>query len=711
MNDWGIHVQAKSGAYLVEDVFPAGVVVHNIAFDSGLALSVDCGAGFEFVSSQLLSASPQPVGCADPGQTPDQYRYQHLTRFRVTVPANTSGFISIRTFLDAPLVPGDVVTNCVQALAPSTEKSCAPVTVLAGGALVAVSSEVIGAPNIPLGAPTSSWLVPDPISDSGTTKLGPRDLAYSIRAINYQQSAGDVVDPVITQVLDNNVSFVPGSNWWRTWVTSAVDGGTPPAFDPKLEPSCASPIFEELPNAVGTQTMLRWTFRGCTLHGGWAGATALGVYVSVRMKPAVLPGVNVVSEARVSQFDTAKTPAPINPAWCDSRIIDAADLDGDGSNTDMLCGASPTGWKAPQGAEALSATALVQGALDSVPTRYPASGTTNLSGSAQYQFELKNSGVSPMRSLDMVDTLPASGDTTVSAPGEARTSEWDSELVAIDRLERGDASGVYSVIPSSEYQVGVTSSRNPCRWDSADGDQVKVAGGVFASISSVTKPAGCTPNAWAAGPVAGALSFAIRYTPSVSLEPGGTLRIALHTALNGAVPPPGVTPLVSWNSIAYTATLDGSAGPVELLTGEPLKVGVRFADPASTASVGGFVWKDLNSNGIRDDGPASPVQGTAVSVYDASNVVVTTIYTDASGYYQLSGLNPDESYRLTVSMSPGVGTVYGNFITAANMGPDPLVSSQAVQKGLVAEVSGKTGAANTVDRRNNFGLAVSRAAT
>ena len=202
-----------------------------------------------------------------------------------------------------------------------------------------------------------------------------------------------------------------------------------------------------------------------------------------------------------------------------------------------------------------------------------------------------------------------------------------------------------------------------------------------------------------------ALSFGLVYQPATPLAPGEKLHISLRTRLNGSVPAPKATALESWNSIAYTATLIGLNGPFTLLTGEPLKVGVRFADPAYTASIGGVVWKDFDANGIGDEGSASNLEGIGVAVFDSAGVIVTTVYTDKNGVYELAGLTPNDNYRLELSLEPGVGTLDGYFVSPANASADPLLNSHATQTATKAVISCRTGAAGTVDMNNNVGAA------
>jgi hypothetical protein len=706
LNYWSIYAPSQTVAYSIEDVLPAGLVVHNFGADSGLDLSVDCGAGYIPVSGDLLWATPQPAGCALPGQPVNQYRYQNLAKIRIEVKANTSGSLWLRTFTDSPLAAGTPVQNCARQVSPAVGTSCSTVNVLGPAALPDTQSFVIGAPNLPLGPPPD-WLNPGPISDSGATKLGRRDLAYSIRVVNNEQAGGDFDDPVITQLLDENLDYVfgVGGNWWTSYAAVSVEGGAPVAFDPTQQPGCKTPIFEVVPNAVGNRTLLRWTFKGCSLHGGWSGVSAVGVYVSARMKAAVIPGKTVTSASTSSPFDAVGAAPAFNTVWCNDDQVDSSDFDGDGLKIDMLCDGNEASWTMPQGAEALSAEAWVKGASDPVPTRYPATATTDLSGNTSYEFSLSNSGSSPMSRLDLVDILPSVGDVTAAAPGEPRLSEWDMELVGVDKVERQDIYGAVSTVPAGQFTLGLSTSRNPCRWDNAAGDEVKISGGVFPPVGSVTGPPGCVPNTWAASTATPALSFALVYQPTVSLAPGESLRITMRARLNGGAPAPSAQPRESWNSVAYTATLLGMNGPFTLLTGEPLKVGVRYIDPAATAGIGGVVWKDFNANGLRDDGDASNLEGIAVTVSNSAGGYVTTVQTDANGVYQLAGLTPNETYRLEVSLEPGNYTLDGYFVSPANVGADPLLNSHAVQTTTNAVISGKTGAAGTVDMKHNFGAA------
>jgi hypothetical protein len=711
---WGMYMPPRLAAYTVEDVLPAGLTMHNVGADAGLALSVDCGAGYVPLSWDLQSEAPSPTGC-DPGsQDLVEARYPNATRFKIDVPANTDGYAWAKTYVNGTVAPGGTITNCVNYIAGASGSSCSAVDIYYAAALPDTLSYVIGAPNIALGppSPAQDWLDPGPISPTPATPMGQRDVAFSIRAYNNTQSGGDLVDPVITELLDPNLDYVAGvgGNWWKSYVVVSSWLPVPAAYDPRLQPGCANPVFELYPNAVAGRTLMRWTFKGCTLHGGWDVDAGLGVYVSARMKPSVVAGVTVSAESTTSPFDPIAGVGIYNTNWCDHSLTDTADRDGDGFTNDELCGGNVASWTMPKGTEAISATAFVQGALDAVPTRYPASGTTNLSGAATYQFVLTNSGTSPLVRLDLVDVLPSIGDSTVASPGVARGSEWGEELVAVDNVERGTSSGVYTNVPAAEFTVGSSSSPNPCRFDASSGDQVKVSGGAFAAMASVTGPTGCATNSWTA-PTAGAVGWALLYQPVTPLAAGETIRVTVRAQLKGPIPPVSVVPPSSWNSIAYTATLADAGGPFELLTGEPMKVGVRFADPAATAKLGGTVWNDLNQNGIMDDGANRGLPGIGIAVQDAAGAVVTTVYTDANGVYEVAGLTPSASYRLSASLDPGFGSLDGYYVAPANAGTTPSLNCHFTQSGRSASLTTLTGAGGTTNPLNNLGAAKVRAPT
>ncbi len=61
--------------------------------------------------------------------------------------------------------------------------------------------------------------------------------------------------------------------------------------------------------------------------------------------------------------------------------------------------------------------------------------------------------------------------------------------------------------------------------------------------------------------------------------------------------------------------------------------------------LGGVAFEDFNFNGTEDSEEVG-VQGVIVSIYDATNTLIATVNTDASGAWQQCGLTDGESYRV-----------------------------------------------------------------
>jgi hypothetical protein len=78
--------------------------------------------------------------------------------------------------------------------------------------------------------------------------------------------------------------------------------------------------------------------------------------------------------------------------------------------------------------------------------------------------------------------------------------------------------------------------------------------------------------------------------------------------------------------------------------------GINQTTPPQPASVGDFVWNDLNKNGIQDAGEPG-VQGVIVKLFTCNNTFIGQFSTNANGFYQFINLQPG-SYFVQFSNLP-----------------------------------------------------------
>lgn len=100
-----------------------------------------------------------------------------------------------------------------------------------------------------------------------------------------------------------------------------------------------------------------------------------------------------------------------------------------------------------------------------------------------------------------------------------------------------------------------------------------------------------------------------------------------------------------------------------------------FIEP--TSSITGFVWNDLNENGLQNDGE-NGIPGVTVTLFDENSNQVGTTTTDANGNYSFSDLTSDD-YELVFDASndPVVGDNYE--VTLQDVGSDERLDSDISQ--------------------------------
>eukprot|EP00903_Cladosiphon_okamuranus_P000629 g627.t1 len=131
----------------------------------------------------------------------------------------------------------------------------------------------------------------------------------------------------------------------------------------------------------------------------------------------------------------------------------------------------------------------------------------------------------------------------------------------------------------------------------------------------------------------------------------------------------------------------GQTGVVTLESGENDDTNdAGFYEPAS---LGDFVWEDLNGDGIQDANEPG-VEGVTVNLKDETGAVIATTTTDGTGFYEFTGLVPGD---YSVQFVLPTGFLY----TDLNEGGDDTVDSDAdpAMDGMTATVTLESGEENT----------------
>ena len=158
----------------------------------------------------------------------------------------------------------------------------------------------------------------------------------------------------------------------------------------------------------------------------------------------------------------------------------------------------------------------------------------------------------------------------------------------------------------------------------------------------------------------GATTFTVEVQLSWSFAPGTTLELTVGNQTQTLSNPPfsgshtftGFTLPAPAFGYPVLARFAGPAGCVAVSTVDAIACTPACSD--SPDAMGGFVWKDENSNGLYEGEPGQP--NVKAEVYDCEGVLVGTTYTNADGQWGIEGLSTTEEYRIEFSASqiPGM---------------------------------------------------------
>ncbi len=416
--------------------------------------------------------------------------------------------------------------------------------------------------------------------------------------------------------------------------------------------------FSQIPNYAGTgRTLLRWTWN--------AGSGSLGVNQQVFVNISTTVRSGVVDGALTNTFDLSSNSPGLAQRCNGSSATDTLDLNGDGNSADTLCTASGAATVAP--IAQLVSSKTIQGTCDGAPAA--SSAGTLLGGATKYHLHVQNVGSVPMQNFVLIDILPFVGDTGV-LDTSARGSQWTPLLAA-------------PITPPPGTTLYYSTAGNPCRGE---------VGG---------PTTGCTAPNWSTvppDPITDVRSFKIEFGSRV-VDPFDVLDFDYYMTTPGDVSA-GTS---AYNSFAYQADRADGLGS---LRAEPQKVGIALGS-CSAASLGDFVWVDVNKNGIQDDGPTG-LNNVTVRLYapgadgianTQDDVLLATTVTqngpsNEAGWYNFPGLAPG-TYFVKIDVPPTfVLTTPHATLASADSDGNPATASS----GLVTLV------ANEDDPDIDFGL-------
>jgi uncharacterized repeat protein (TIGR01451 family) len=695
--------------YDLIDPIPAGLNFQRASVGAPATLTASCDNGSTYQTVDFASAGP--VGsCTKSGG------FWNVSHVKFSVPAQTDvawgedqNYVSasISTRVSDTAAVGATFTNVTQTAGPVTTPLTAGGTVVGPGPFpVAYKSRYVTP-----GEPIPDWFGDDthPVVDG--------DIGYAFTISNAGNSGaanGPLVNPTVTDLLDPNVEFIAGQSWWRmAWIDNESQ---------LIGAGCNTPTFEQLANWNGTgRTLLRWKFIDCTFPPVEADPV-LHMFVNMRATPGLSAGTSVSNGLNILDNGVGS-----QPATCDAgQSPDTNDLDGDGNTTESMCSDNNVDtWIVPKLAT-IDSSKWVNGAADPIGTwtRFPTVGKTavDADGYAVYHLFLEMKGNVESDRIELIDVLPHLGDTSTLNKNALRKSGWAVELVApvqVDTIDRTAATAGVSAKDQSlalwqPVTSGVTasysSSENPCRLTADTFGKLHID-------STLTKPTGCTPDPWTLSEAAGAKAFALDiaanqqgYLPAS--QHGDLLRITVKVKDINEPPTAADLNKVAWNSFAYTVTDVDSFG---FLSAEPIKVGVEMTTlPATTASLGNYVWWDEDHNGTQDP-LEEGINGVTVRLYDsAGNLVQTTVTgpnpaaPNNDGYYRFYGLDPNTTYTVKLDnaadMASG-GPLAGMILTGTDAsGDDTNDNDSTLVAGIPTIAAAPTGAGGSYVPTYDFGF-------
>ena len=442
--------------------------------------------------------------------------------------------------------------------------------------------------------------------------LTPESIArYQIQLYNLSTGTGPLVDPVITDLLDENLEYIADEDSWK--ITNNTAG-------------IAEPAFEAIENYNGSgRTLLRWSF---------SGDMDLNKRVRIQYDVRVKEGTPVGTLKNVANLVNPDLNS-VNWNSCRQEPVDEFDLDGDGDTSEQHCSSRANdGNINVTDAASMSSEKWVRGQLDDAYLQYPNNGLTVVGGDLQYKFKVTNTGNVPMTGLVITDVLPHLGDTGV-IDMSARQSEWSPVLIA-------------PITPPAGVTVYYSTETNPCRGDLNPGAPDAELPWPNQADGA---PSDCVDAGWSAIPPDDITRVAaLRFDfGELVLQALDSQEFVLKMQAPLTAPSNGE---IAWSSFGYYATRTDN--DETLLPSEPVKVGVSIQAP-EPAEIGNRVWLDSDGDGTQNEGPNAGLNGVRVELYEDNGDGVADPANDRFIVFRLTGDDPDGApgYVLFSNQLPG----------------------------------------------------------
>ncbi|MCG6118506.1 MAG: GEVED domain-containing protein [Aquimonas sp.] len=513
-------------------------------------------------------------------------------------------------------------------------------------------------------------------------------------------STGDIVDPVIVDVLPPELEFID---------TTVIQPGSP------------TPVITTVPDftfgGVPGHTLVRIAYTG-----------------SFPRTAAQMPRIDIRTRIRAGALNGSYTnrigvfSGDPNSTCSTSFVADADNIDGNGATTEYCAGSAGfnilqaavldgTKWVSGPGpyenplddlvddpteppAVASAACPVYADTFAGAPgvgvdtprfTRFPCVARTDFGAPFNYRVRIQNAGNVAFDNYVFYEVLPFIGDTGVGEPqtGVTRNSRFRPLLTGAPTLVAAQTTANIA----GNFLIEYSGSSNPCRPEVSSDDDTSgwqgtcandwsatPPGGDFANVRAIRIRAFVDPNGTFNGPTDnwGRLETAVFDFPMAAPV------FVAPTLAGGALPSVvGDTNVfnpawVSFAHRAYRAT-PTPLNPNNLLpTAEPVKAGVILPE---RYRLGNRVWRDTNNNGVLDQGEAG-IDGVELRLCRDTDGIpgpsagdllvgstVTTTVGGRSGKYRFDELLRQNDYYLGIpSVQP---TLVGLQVSTNNNSQNP----------------------------------------